>query len=321
MKRGLTLLLSALPSAALAAGISTSISPEPAELMPLAAESVLLDVTDSGKRLVAVGERGHVVVSMDGQEWVQAPTPVRATLTAVHFADAANGMAVGHDTTILRTRDGGRSWILQNFEPVEDPESQSDEPLLDVLMLDSQRAFVVGAYGTIYRTQNGGETWDDFETPIREDGWHFNSITRLNNGDLFIAGEQGTLAVSSDQGESWESVESPYASTLFTAAPVGEAGVLIAGLRGNAFYTADARGGDWQQIDTGIENSIIGAAQLANGEAVMVGINGVILETTGGLTNVRRVPNPQGITLAAVQPVRSALVVVGNAGPQLLSNR
>ena len=204
-----------LPFAVSAAGISTAISPQPAEMMPRAAESVLLDVVDTGKRLVAVGERGHVVVSLDGETWVQAPTPVRAYLTAVDFADESNGMAVGHDSTILRTRDGGRSWVLQNFEPGEDPEADSDEPFLDVLMLDAREAFAVGAYSTFFHTTNGGESWEEMESPIQEDGWHFNSITKLNNGDLFIAGEQGTLAISGDNGATWESLESPYSSSMF----------------------------------------------------------------------------------------------------------
>jgi photosystem II stability/assembly factor-like uncharacterized protein len=38
---------------------------EYAEIQPLAAASVLLDVTRIGGRLVAVGERGHVVWSDD----------------------------------------------------------------------------------------------------------------------------------------------------------------------------------------------------------------------------------------------------------------
>ena len=38
-----------------------------AEIQPLAADSVLLDVTRVGGRLVAVGERGHVVWSDDGE--------------------------------------------------------------------------------------------------------------------------------------------------------------------------------------------------------------------------------------------------------------
>ena len=57
---------------------------EYAETQPLATESMLLDVTRIGNRLVAVGERGHVVISDDGKNWKQAEhVPTRATLTSV----------------------------------------------------------------------------------------------------------------------------------------------------------------------------------------------------------------------------------------------
>lgn len=304
-----------LPLVGHAQGISQDIKPLPAELMPLAAgQSLVLDVTDTGKRLVAVGERGHVIGSLDGENWVQVPTPTRATLTAVAFADENNGWAVGHDAVILRTRDGGRSWILQNFEP------ELERPFLDVLLFDAQHGLAVGAYGLMYVTFNGGDTWEGVETPIREDEFHFNALTQLNNGYLFIAGEAGVLALSRDKGVTWEAIESPYESSMFDAAPVGESGVVIVGLRGNVYMTADIDDPDWQQVDLGTNNSLIGASALPDGEVAMVGVNGVIFRSRDGLSSSQRLANPVGITLAAVQPVDGALVVVGDAGAQLIKN-
>ncbi|WP_430515935.1 WD40/YVTN/BNR-like repeat-containing protein, partial [Pseudomonas fluorescens] len=54
-----------------------------------AAHSVLLAVTRAGERLVAVGERGIVLLSDDsGVSWRQAKVPVSVSLTAVQFVDA-----------------------------------------------------------------------------------------------------------------------------------------------------------------------------------------------------------------------------------------
>ncbi|MGJ8668521.1 MAG: WD40/YVTN/BNR-like repeat-containing protein [Oceanococcus sp.] len=305
-----------LPLVVQAQGVdSGDISPQPAEMMPLAAgHSMLLDVADTGKRFVAVGERGHVIGSLNGSDWVQVPTPVRAGLTAVEFADAENGWAVGHDAVIIRTRDGGRSWVLQNFQP------ELEKPFLDVIFLNSSHGMAVGAYSLMYVTHDGGDSWEEVDSPVREDEWHFNAITKLNNGALFIAGEAGTLAISHDNGEAWENLESPYSSSMFDATAVGENGVLIVGLRGNAFYTSDVSEPDWQKVDVGSESSLIGAAQLPNGEAVMVGINGVIFKTSNGVSSVEQIENSAGITLAGVVPVEGALVVVGEAGAQIIKN-
>ena len=61
---------------------------EYAEAKRLATKSLLLDVLRTpGGRLVAVGERGHVVLSDDGRDWRQAQVvPTRSTLTTVAAA-------------------------------------------------------------------------------------------------------------------------------------------------------------------------------------------------------------------------------------------
>ena len=92
---------------------------KPAEIEPLAAGSLLLDLAVAGNRLVAVGERGHVLLSDDqGATWRQAKSvPTRVMLTAVFFVDAQYGWAVGHDETILNTADGGENWTRSHFAP------------------------------------------------------------------------------------------------------------------------------------------------------------------------------------------------------------
>ncbi|MCS6948646.1 MAG: YCF48-related protein, partial [Steroidobacteraceae bacterium] len=100
----------------------------PARIEPLAVRSLLLDVAWAGERIVAVGERGHVLLSDDrGKTWVQSPeVPSRTMLTGVTFANRDDGWAVGHDEIILRTENGGQSWIAAHYAP------ERQQPLLDV---------------------------------------------------------------------------------------------------------------------------------------------------------------------------------------------
>lgn len=278
----------------------SDITPKPAETMPLAAESLLLDVVNTGKRFVAVGERGHVVASLDGEGWVQCNVPTRATLTAVDFADARNGWAVGHDAAIIATTDGGQNWTLQQFLP------ELENPLLDVLFLDDRTGYAIGAYSSFYRTSDGGQNWEEHPTPVREDEWHFNAIERLNDGTLIIVGEAGTIAVSGDAGETWTKVNAPYEGSYFGAVPFGPTGVMIFGLRGNAFVAdsvlvaggddslddeagdddlnADDEGGAaevaWRRVNTGTEQTLLGGDVLQSGEGLIVGLNATVLKTT-----------------------------------------
>jgi len=128
--------------------------PEPATEAPRAAHSLLLDIIRAGERWVAVGDRGHVLISDNGVDWRQArEVPVRATLTRVTFA-GGRLWAVGHDTTIIHSRDMGETWQLQNFEP------ERETPLLDVKFLTGSQGLAVGAYGLVMMTDDAGETWE-----------------------------------------------------------------------------------------------------------------------------------------------------------------
>jgi len=80
----------------------------------LAAKSLLLDVASAGERIVAVGERGHIIYSDDqGANWTQADVPVSVSLTSVYFSNATHGWAVGHGAIVLHTSDAGETWVKQ----------------------------------------------------------------------------------------------------------------------------------------------------------------------------------------------------------------
>lgn len=290
------------------------VKPRPAEPMPLTPKSLLLDVTHNGERYVAVGDRGGIILSTDGARWEQAPVPVRAALTAVAFADAQNGWAVGHDAAIVATRDGGKTWELQHFDPA------AEKPFLDVLFLDAQRGFAVGAYALFLATEDGGRTWTEVDAPsIREEEVHFNSLVRLGNGSLFIAGESGMLAVSGDQGKTWQRLTSPYESSFFGALPVGDKGALIYGLRGNVYLTQDVGSNKWTQVETGSVASMFGGTTLPSGEFALVGLNGVILVANASGA-VRELQAPTGTPLSSAIPVNGGLLAVGESGVQAIAS-
>ena len=289
------------------------LQPRPAEMAPRAAKSLLLAITQAGQRHVAVGDRGVILISSDADKWQQVPSPVHATLTAVAFADASTGWAVGHDAAILHTADGGQTWKLQNFAPAD------AKPLLGVLALDARRAFAIGAYGLFLGTTDGGATWSPVEAPaVLEDGRHLNSIIALGNGELFIAGETGLLGVSPD-GAQWKRLALPYEGSLFGALPRGDKGALVFGLRGNAYVSDDVRAGKWRKLDTQTVQSLFAGTALPGGAAALVGADGEILRV-GADGSVRKAGAPSETrqasagTLAGVLARNGELLVVGEYG-------
>lgn len=302
----------------------------PALSAPLAVRSLLLDVARAGERLVAVGERGHVLLSDDsGQTWRQARTvPGRSLLTAVWFVDGRRGWAVGHDETILASVDGGESWQRQHYAP------ERQQPLLDVWFASADTGVAVGAYGAYFATTDGGRSWTrrSFDAapapgapPPSEDDefapdYHLNAIA----GDgqrWWIAAEAGQIYRSDDAGATWQTLPSPYAGSLFGLLPLGGESLLVFGLRGHLFRSDDA-GSTWQQ-GTGTGTAMLTDAVRLEGDAlVAVGLGGTLLRSADAGRNWSAAMEEDRRGLAGlVRAPDGGLVAVGEGGARRLPAR
>ena len=112
----IALIMALLPSACLvfAAGPFQDVLDTPAGASRHAQSTLLVGVALAGKRIVCVGQHGHILYSDNqGSSWTQAVVPVSSDLLAVHFPSASKGWAVGHDGVVLHSADGGASWAKQ----------------------------------------------------------------------------------------------------------------------------------------------------------------------------------------------------------------
>jgi photosystem II stability/assembly factor-like uncharacterized protein len=291
----------------------------------------ILTVAQAGKRMVAAGERGIVIVSDDGgRTWKQVQTPTSASLVAMRFADAQTGWAVGHMGLVLHTADGGLTWDKQldgaqaaqlaldaaqksgDERAIQDAErlvaDGADKPFFDLCVLDERTLMIVGAYNLAFRSNDGGRTWMPWQAHIANPkALHLYAIHAVGN-TLFIAGEQGLLLRSDDRGEHFSPIESPYKGSWFGLVGGGAGSLLAYGLRGNAYLTTDL-GKHWQQVTSGTPVSISAGAELADGRMVLVSQAGeVLVGTEGGLKFVH-LPQKTGLPLAAVAQGPDGLIV------------
>ena len=286
-----------------------------------ASRSLLLDVTHAGKRVVVVGDRGHILFSDDeGRTWTQAKVPTRQLLTAVYFVDDQHGWAVGHDAQILASNDGGASWSKQ-FEDLK-----REAPLLDVWFKDLQTGFAVGAYGALLETTDGGQHWQDIgERLDNEDQFHLNGIAYVKDAGLFAVGEQGSMFRSPDDGETWEKLEGPYQGSLFGVVGTSQANTLLAyGLRGNLFRSTDF-GSHWEPValqgERGpLEFSIANASLLPDNSIVLVGNGGSVMRSTDDGESFTVSNRSDRISLAGVtEDDKGNLILVGQGGVRVTS--
>lgn len=284
-----------------------------------ASQSLLIDAAQAGKRLVVVGDRGHILFSDDqGKTWTQARVPTRQLLTAVFFLDDKRGWAVGHDAQILASTDGGATWSKQ-FEDLS-----REAPLLDVTFLDAQHGFAVGAYGALLETTDGGQHWQDVAERLdNADQLHLNGIAVIKDAGLFIVGEQGSMFRSGDNGQTWSKVDGPYEGSLFGVMGTAQPNTLLAyGLRGNLFRSTDF-GDSWQPIELKaargtLEFGLASATLVEDGGVVLVGNGGSVLRSHDDGQTFSVYNRADRIALAGVTGLTTGgLLLVGQGGVHL----
>jgi photosystem II stability/assembly factor-like uncharacterized protein len=312
-----------------------------------AEKSLLLSVSNTGKRLVAAGEQGVIVYSDDqGKKWQQASVPASTLLTSIKFTDNQTGWAIGHDGLVLKTTDSGSSWksvlsgneinqlritALENLlgsmttdnytpEQIEDTEYALDDaviaqeegptsPLLDMLFLNSSHGFLIGAYGTMLETRDAGQSWQFIGHKLpNPEGFHLNRIYQLKSGRLLILGEAGLLLASDDKGESWLNLDSPYDGSFFSAAESDA--LYIMGLRGNTFRFDD-QNQNWQRVELPVA-ATINDAIVVEDQIIMVGQGGTLLRQKG--TGFEPLGKRQLRTFTSLTQVTDSLIITGETG-------
>lgn len=271
----------------------------------LVTQSLLLDITSAGDRLVAVGERGHIIFRDLGQAWQQADVPVISQLTGVHFPTPKVGFAVGHEAMILRTADAGATWQLVHH-------ITDEAPLLDVYFTSAENGFAVGGYSLLLVTHDSGKTWQNLSDELpNPEGYHNNAITQDSAGNLFIAGERGSVYRSQDLGHSWQALSVDYDGSFFglITTPAGQ--LVASGLRGNLFMSLDT-GDAWQPLDHPGEQTLNTGLLLNNNQLLLLGQNGEYLTGPAQALKLHTLPGRFSLLAAARQG--DELLAVGRGG-------
>ncbi|HDR9482578.1 TPA: glycosyl hydrolase [Burkholderia aenigmatica] len=274
----------AAPSAlAQADGTIATWSAKPAHVWAAPTHMMLMDATRAGPRIVAVGERGLVLLSdNDGKSFRQAHSvPVSATLSAVNFTDAQHGWAVGQWGVILATTDGGETWQKQRMD------ISVDQPLFSVLFTSEKDGIAVGLWSLMLATHDGGKTWTKVAVPKppgngRADR-NLYHIFADRSGALYIDSEQGMVLKSTDSGANWSYLATGGKGTLWTGVALPDGRIVVGGLLGSLYQSSDG-GATWTALNAGTKSSITDLVATRNG-LMGVGLDGLVLrQREGGMS-------------------------------------
>jgi|GEM_PF-3601331 photosystem II stability/assembly factor-like uncharacterized protein len=164
------------------------------------------------KRLALVLFVIALAVSFSQAQWVPVPNPGSGNIYGISFADTLNGWAVGDAQTILRTRDGGRTWQPQ-------PQPVLGNRNFDGVYAEGIEVWIVGTSGwgngpgIILYSPDSGSTWQQQTHPAADSWWV--GIAKVGS-ELWVIGENhfslthyALLLRSSNGGQTWRLTEYP----------------------------------------------------------------------------------------------------------------
>lgn len=253
-------------------------------LLPYAAEAAyrvsdpLYDLCFTGKRGVAIGYYGTILVSEDGgNKWKQVPSGTKELLTSLSFSDVNHGWAVGSNGTILATSDGGLTWKQQV--------SGTANYLLGVCFVNPQKGWVVGEFGTILHTGDGGSHWQVQKSGEAEA--LLEGVKFLDEKRGFVVGEFGTIIGTTDGGDNWKYISKQETEildieamgnlrpTLYNMDFLDDKTGVAVGVGGCILRTRDG-GKTWQDVPSPTTNHLY-RVKFINGELYAAGLRGTLL--------------------------------------------
>jgi len=288
--------------------------------------SLFLDITRAGSKLVAVGERGLILVSGDeGRSWTQADVPVATTLAAVHFVDDQIGWACGHSGVVLNSSDGGRSWHVQfdgraaNQAVLAEAEAKVKRLQDDLLRApDAEKADLEWALEDAqFALEDARLDVSLGPTKPMLDVWF------RNRKEGYVIGAYGYFFGTQDGGATWQNyagrLENFDRYHLNAIASLGDGTLMIVGEAGQMFASYD-QGEYWETLYGPYQGSLFGIQTLAeNGSALVFGLRGHVFKTPNGGGSWQGIEVPVETTLSAADQDGQNVTLVGFSGVVLES--
>ena len=156
------------------------------------------------------GGRGTILKTEDGgktwtRKMARSDTPgrggrrggIRANLMGIQMISETTGFIAGSENTILKTTDGGETWIGSS-ERARVGETRNN--LENILFVSPTTGWVIGSFGTLLHTTDGGENWEK-----RDPGFDNNlfGIHFLDENTGWICGQEGLILHTTDGGTTW----------------------------------------------------------------------------------------------------------------------
>lgn len=164
----------------------------------------------------------------DAHYWIKVQSPVTDELTGVFFINENVGWAVGNNSAIIKTINGGKSWSKQTYSNFANFNA--------VFFINENEGWIIGTYGTVVHTINGGTSWTLLTKGDQANGYteSFNELYFLNSKIGWIIGDNqsgggGIILQTPDGGITWNKIVKDLPTHLFSLNVASSNRILVGG--------------------------------------------------------------------------------------------
>ncbi len=155
---------------------------------------------------------GMILFSPDGGDtWLRqgegSPALQNNSLFDVWAVDTNIVWAVGANSCIIKTNDGGKTWVS-----ITSPQIPPATNLQSISVVGYNDIWISGESGTVINSKDGGNTWNIFDTAFFHSGL-MQGIYAINSQTVYVAGGfpvdngvRGLIARTTDGGQTWDSL-------------------------------------------------------------------------------------------------------------------
>lgn len=168
------------------------------------------------------GGNGFVLKTIDsGENWILLTDSLEESFYSTDFTDTLIGYAAGNFSYIVKTEDGGNSWIS-----LDNQDNYNNLHIRSIKFINSQIGFTCDVYGNIMKTDNGGLSWINLNSNI--DNALF-SINTIKDSSICVVGSGGAIFVSSNLGNSFSNSQKGIGNNLSTINKIDDTHIFVVG--------------------------------------------------------------------------------------------
>jgi photosystem II stability/assembly factor-like uncharacterized protein len=228
-----------------------------------------------GLGLLYAGDCRAQALALQTDAWVKHAAATTDDFHRGFFLDDNSGWLVTHSTgLVLRTTDGGKSWLTQQRLEAGYLES--------IFFTDKKHGWICGDKGRIYRTADGGNHWQ--QVGVNRPELVFTGVHFFNRKQGMLVGmntqsRHSILFASSDGGQSWQDGSTRVSGSGLSGAItfLNKRVGFIAGF--NTILRTTDGGRSWQLSRSG-QGAVIRDITFFNGsKGLAVGHKGLLLAT------------------------------------------